>query len=52
MSVVWYQLYGFLVGRGYDRDGESSGYYFSTYIVLPYGTRLTEARKSPEGAKP
>ncbi len=45
MSVVWYQLYGFLVGRTLDRYGEGK-YLFHTYIVLPYGTRAG-ARRSP-----
>lgn len=44
--VVWYQLYAFLVGRTYDKYGEPSGYYFHTYVVLPYGQKLTEARVS------
>lgn len=39
MKVVWYQLYAFVVGRGYDRYGDYAGYHFSSYIVLPYGKK-------------
>jgi len=47
MTMVWYQLYAFVVGRGYDRYGDSAGYYFSSYVVVPYGTRLDKPRRSP-----
>lgn len=35
--VTWYTLYAFVVGRSYNQYGESCGYYFSSYVVLPYG---------------
>ncbi len=38
-KFVWYQLYAFVVGRAYDQYGDPAGYHFSSYIVLPYGTR-------------
>ena len=35
--VVWYTLYAFVVGRGYNQYGENAGYHFSSYVVLPHG---------------
>lgn len=35
--INWYTLYAFVVGRGYDQYGETAGYYFSSYVVLPHG---------------
>lgn len=34
MSVHWYTLYGFVVGR---EDGDHPRYWFYNYIVLPQG---------------
>jgi hypothetical protein len=38
--VVWYILYAFVVGRGYNQYGEAAGYHFSSYVVLPYGDQM------------
>lgn len=36
MTVVWYTLYALVVGRGYDEHGETDGYWFHSYVVLPH----------------
>lgn len=35
--VSWYMLYAFVVGRGYNQWGETTGYWFYSYVVLPHG---------------
>jgi hypothetical protein len=44
VKVVWYTLYAFVVGRGYDRHGEYAGYHFSSYVVLPCAADVMEEK--------
>lgn len=34
-TIVWYQLYAFIVGRGYNEWDETNGYWFNSYCVFP-----------------
>jgi hypothetical protein len=43
MTVSWYTLYAFVVGRSV-RDGEmTTEYHFHSYVVLPQPNRRTNA---------
>ena len=38
-TIVWYQLYAFIVSRSYDKYDEPNGYVFYNYCVFPSAER-------------